>query len=55
MKLSFLIMNVANGYDLELDAFGGLSARELHARGPMSVQHLTTEKYFILGRGHIRE
>jgi glutamate-5-semialdehyde dehydrogenase len=33
----------------------GISTQKLHARGPMSVQHLTTKKYFILGRGHIRE
>lgn len=33
----------------------GISTQKLHARGPMSAQHLTTKKYVILGRGHIRE
>jgi len=33
----------------------GISTQKLHARGPMSAQHLTTTKYFVLGRGHIRE
>lgn len=33
----------------------GISTRKIHARGPMSVQHLTTTRYFILGRGHVRE
>jgi glutamate-5-semialdehyde dehydrogenase len=33
----------------------GISTQKLHARGPMSVQHLTSIKYFILGRGNIRK
>ena len=32
----------------------GISTQKLHARGPMSAQHLTTTKFFILGRGHVR-
>jgi glutamate-5-semialdehyde dehydrogenase len=32
----------------------GISTQKLHARGPMSVQHLTTTKYVILGDGQIR-
>lgn len=32
----------------------GISTQKLHVRGPMSVQHLTTTKYFILGKGQTR-
>ena len=44
-----------DGNQFGLGAEIGISTQKLHARGPMSVQHLTTGKYFILGRGHIRE
>jgi glutamate-5-semialdehyde dehydrogenase len=33
----------------------GISTQKFHARGPMSIQHLTTTKYFVLGSGHIRQ
>jgi glutamate-5-semialdehyde dehydrogenase len=44
-----------DGNQFGLGAEIGISTQKLHARGPMSVQHLTTLKYFVLGRGHIRE
>ena len=44
-----------DGNQYGLGAEIGISTQKLHARGPMSVQHLTSIKYFILGRGHIRE
>ncbi|MCW4009337.1 MAG: glutamate-5-semialdehyde dehydrogenase [Candidatus Bathyarchaeota archaeon] len=44
-----------DGNQFGLGAEIGISTQKLHARGPMSIQHLTTTKYFILGRGHIRE
>ncbi len=44
-----------DGNQYGLGAEIGISTQKLHARGPMSIQHLTTTKYFILGRGHIRE
>jgi glutamate-5-semialdehyde dehydrogenase len=44
-----------DGNQFGLGAEIGISTQKLHARGPMSIQHLTTKKYFILGRGHIRE
>ncbi len=44
-----------DGNQFGLGAEIGISTQKLHARGPMSAQHLTTTKYFILGRGHIRE
>jgi glutamate-5-semialdehyde dehydrogenase len=33
----------------------GISTQKIHARGPMSVQHLTSTKYFVLGSGQLRE
>jgi glutamate-5-semialdehyde dehydrogenase len=33
----------------------GISTQKMHARGPMSVEQLTSTKYFILGSGQIRE
>lgn len=44
-----------DGNQFGLGAEIGISTQKLHARGPMSIQHLTTTKYFILGRGHTRE
>lgn len=44
-----------DGNQYGLGAEIGISTQKLHARGPMSVQHLTSTKYFVLGRGHIRE
>jgi len=44
-----------DGNQYGLGAEIGISTQKIHARGPMSAQHLTTMKYFILGRGHIRE
>jgi glutamate-5-semialdehyde dehydrogenase len=33
----------------------GISTQKLHARGPMSIQHLTTTKHVIEGNGQIRK
>jgi glutamate-5-semialdehyde dehydrogenase len=44
-----------DGNQFGLGAEIGISTQKLHARGPMSAQHLTTTKYFVLGRGQIRE
>ena len=44
-----------DGNQFGLGAEIGISTQKLHARGPMGAQHLTTTKYFVLGRGHIRE
>jgi glutamate-5-semialdehyde dehydrogenase len=44
-----------DGNQFGLGAEIGISTQKLHARGPMSVQHLTTTKYFVLGKGQIRQ
>jgi glutamate-5-semialdehyde dehydrogenase len=44
-----------DGNQFGLGAEIGVSTQKMHVRGPMSVQHLTTTKYFILGRGQIRQ
>ncbi len=44
-----------DGNQFGLGAEIGISTQKLHARGPMSIQQLTTTKFYILGRGHIRQ
>lgn len=44
-----------DGNQFGLGAEIGISTQKLHARGPMSIQHLTTTKYVILGDGQIRK
>jgi glutamate-5-semialdehyde dehydrogenase len=44
-----------DGNQFGLGAEIGISTQKIHARGPMSAQHLTSMKYFILGKGQIRE
>jgi glutamate-5-semialdehyde dehydrogenase len=43
-----------DGNQFGLGAEIGISTQKLHARGPMSIKQLTTTKFFILGRGHVR-
>jgi glutamate-5-semialdehyde dehydrogenase len=43
-----------DGNQFGLGAEIGISTQKLHARGPMSIQHLTTIKYVVLGTGQIR-
>jgi glutamate-5-semialdehyde dehydrogenase len=44
-----------DGNQFGLGAEIGISTQKLHVRGPMSVQHLTTTKYVILGDGQTRK
>ncbi|MCJ7634533.1 glutamate-5-semialdehyde dehydrogenase [Candidatus Bathyarchaeota archaeon] len=44
-----------DGNQYGLGAEIGISTQKMHARGPMSVEQLTSIKYFVLGKGHIRE
>ncbi|NLB75500.1 MAG: glutamate-5-semialdehyde dehydrogenase, partial [Crenarchaeota archaeon] len=40
-----------DGNQFGLGAEIGISTQKLHARGPMSIQHLTTTKYVVIGNG----
>ena len=44
-----------DGNQFGLGAEIGISTQKLHARGPMSAQHLTSTKYFIFGSGQTRK
>ncbi|MDA8196035.1 MAG: glutamate-5-semialdehyde dehydrogenase [Actinomycetota bacterium] len=43
-----------DGNELGLGAEIGISTQKLHARGPLGLRELTSEKYVILGSGQIR-
>lgn len=44
----------SDGYEFGLGAEIGISTQKLHARGPMGLRALTSEKFIILGDGQIR-
>ncbi|MBU1598895.1 glutamate-5-semialdehyde dehydrogenase, partial [bacterium] len=44
-----------DGGEFGLGAEMGISTQKLHARGPMGLRELTSEKFIILGDGQIRE
>ncbi|RKY31097.1 MAG: glutamate-5-semialdehyde dehydrogenase [Candidatus Omnitrophota bacterium] len=44
-----------DGFQFGMGAEMGISTDKLHARGPMSLEELTTYKYMIFGSGQVRE
>tara|TARA_R100000306_G_scaffold62518_2_gene71759 strand:+ start:54989 stop:56275 length:1287 start_codon:yes stop_codon:yes gene_type:complete len=44
----------ADGFEYGLGAEIGISTDKLHARGPVGLQGLTSQKYIVFGDGHIR-
>jgi glutamate-5-semialdehyde dehydrogenase len=45
----------ADGFEYGLGAEIGISTDKLHARGPVGLEGLTSQKFVVFGDGHVRE
>jgi len=45
----------ADGFEYGLGAEIGISTDKFHVRGPVGLEGLTSQKYIVIGNGHIRE
>ncbi|MDE5548652.1 MAG: gamma-glutamyl-phosphate reductase, partial [Clostridia bacterium] len=44
-----------DGFEYGFGAEIGISTQKLHARGPLGLEQLTSEKYIVTGNGQIRK